>query len=156
MAQEGHQRVNTVLLRSVFLVMIFWQPALSALHDGNGYVTVTVVLSDSLVRPGDTTFVIIRFNPAGGIFLNADPPPVLLLQPSSWYLSDSALALPLDNHTGYLDAAQPLEKAVRIDKNGQKGQHSLTGTLRYYYCSDEEGWCTRSAVEFELPLTIVQ
>jgi hypothetical protein len=140
----------------MFLVMILWQPARSALHDENAYVTVTIALSDSLVRPGDSTFVIVRFTPASGISLNADPPPVILLPFSSWYLSDSSLVVPVDSQTGHLDTAQPLEKAVRILKNGQKRQHSLTGTLRYFYCSDEEGWCTRSTVDFELPLTIVQ
>jgi hypothetical protein len=136
--------------------MLFWQPVMSTLPDEHEYVAVTVALSDSLVHPGDTTFVVVRFTPDGGISLNADPPPVILLQESSWFRADSNLVLPVDSSSGHLDAVEPLRKAVLVSKNGQKGGHSLTGTLRYYYCSDEEGWCTRSVVEFELPLTIVQ
>jgi len=64
--------------------------------------------------------------------------------------------LPKAEKTGYLDTKRPIKYSFTLDNKIKKGKHTLKGTVRYFFCSDTEGWCNRSSQPIQLTFTVTQ
>jgi hypothetical protein len=146
--------VTRLFVGIVLLQTVHWSfpaPARSEDH----HITVTVSLADSLLHAGDTSAIIIRFTPDDGFHVNAVPPPEIELHPGVVQPADSSVDL-VSKEPDILDAAIPVRQFIVVSFHATPHRLFLRGTLRYYFCSDRDGWCARRSLEFALPLTVTQ
>lgn len=140
-----------------FLIFILALPAhQSAGTQGNAHVKFEIRLASSSLRPGGTGEVEVYLTPNEGIHINTDPAMEFEFERTPSVHFAGITALPKNEKTGYLDVTRPVKYSFTLDKNISKGRRSLRGTVRYFFCSDMEGWCNRFVQPFELRFTVTR
>ncbi|HLB00440.1 MAG TPA: hypothetical protein VJO14_03555 [Bacteroidota bacterium] len=106
------------------------------------------------LRAGGSSEILLRFTPDKGFHVNAVPPVGFSLDPVSAATPGDSVIVPRDSSTGYMDLRRPVRLPFIMAKSLPAGPRQLRGTVTFYYCSDEEGWCRRVKRPFSLPLFI--
>ncbi len=119
---------------------------------GNKSVTVEVTLADSVVSPGATIDLAMKFTPVEGIHINLQPPLDFKADTASQVPLSGGLVLP--KGSPYLNTSAPVVQRFTIPKDAKPGRLTLKGTLIYFYCSDKDGWCSKYKQAVELSLTV--
>ena len=120
----------------------------------NLFVKVDVSLADSVLRPGDRGRVLVSFTPADGIHINVDPPVSVKIQKNSLISLRGNPDMTTDKETGFLSSGTPVEQLFSVSHKAAPGEHTITGTITYYFCSDTEGWCRKQSQAVTLTLNI--
>ncbi len=136
----------------VWLACFTPAPAQVAAPDPHVRITVSA-LSDTLA-PGSASELRIDFKPSKGFHVNAVPPMAVEFDSGSAALHGGKIVIPSDTATGYLDPGLPVRQPFSLSKSPGRGRSTLAGTLTYYYCSDEEGWCRRERLRFAVPVSV--
>jgi hypothetical protein len=105
---------------------------------------------------GGTGEIILYLTPNEGIHINTDPAMEFEFEKQSSVHFLGITSLPMNAKTGYLNAEQPIKYSFALDKNISKGKHSIRGIVRYFFCSDTEGWCNRFVQSIDLRYTITR
>lgn len=145
-------RVVSALLMTVFLLGAM-RPAGS---EERREVKCDIQLSSPSMKAGATGEIILTFSPEEGIHINTDPAMEFEFAKEPFVHFTEITSLPKAPTTGYLDARRPVKYGFTLDKKIRKGKHTLKGTVRYYFCSDAEGWCNRSSQPIHLTLMVTQ
>jgi hypothetical protein len=116
----------------------------------NKYVRCIVTISDSVIVRGGSVTVSFMLHPVDGIHVNGDPTPDFSLTQKDKSIAADTLRFAVEAFTGHLDSEKPLNCVLSFSKNLPTGAHTLQGTLSYFFCSDEKGWCNH----FDQPVTI--
>lgn len=122
----------------------------------DSYVNTHVSVKDSVVRAGGEGTILISFVPVDGIHVTSNPAVTMSLERNSTFAIRKPAEHKTDKKTGFLATSSPVEQRFIVAKNTSPGTHILRGTITYYFCSDEEGWCRKSTHPVELKLTIVK
>lgn len=120
------------------------------------FVTTRVAVKDSVVRAGSEGTILISFVPVDGIHITSTPAVTMSLEKNSPFAIRKPAGFKTDKKTGFLATSSPVEQRFVVAKDSSPGTHVLRGTITYYFCSDEEGWCRKSTHPVELKLTIVK
>jgi hypothetical protein len=132
--------------------------AVSAVHtDGqkeNAFVTVDVQLSKQELRPGESGELLVAFLPLEDIHVTAKPPVQFKIGATKAFELEGNPTWTVDTITGYLSTASPVHQAYRIPRTAHSGRHRITGTIVYFFCSDNEGWCRKSTYPLEMTFTV--
>jgi hypothetical protein len=113
-------------------------------------------LTSSTLKPGATGEILVSFSPEEGIHINTDPAIEFAFEKDPLVHFTEAVSMPKMAKTGYLDTKRPVKYTFTVDKKMPKGKHTLKGTMKYFFCSDAEGWCTRSSQPVELTFSVSQ
>ena len=116
----------------------------------NKYVRCVVTVSDSVIVCGGSVTVSFMLHPVDGIHVNGDPTPDFSLAQKDKSIAADTLRFAVETSTGHLDSEKPLTCVLSISKKLSPRVHTLHGTLSYFFCSDEKGWCNH----FDQPVTI--
>ena len=117
-------------------------------------VKVSVELKQHSLKAGDTGILLITLKPPKGMHVNVKPPMSISFD-SSGIVKSSVLLYATTRDT-LLDTSTPVNVKFKTAGTLGAGTVRLKGTFIYYYCSDAEGWCSRSKETFDLPLSIVK
>lgn len=117
---------------------------------GNKYVSVRAEIDQSDHEGSECGRVQFTLTPEDGIHINADPPVEFSLRENSPFVLDGDLYQHADPHTGYLSTSSPMTQNFHCPDRRGEGDSLLEGTLVYYYCSDEDGWC----MKYSQPITL--
>lgn len=107
-------------------------------------------------RPGKasgTGEVAVTFAPKDpDVKINAAPAPRLKLDADQKVLAEK----PAPARAGapdekYLDLTFPVVFPVSV-LGAARGEHTVKGSLTYYYCSHREGWCRKGTADLEIPV----
>lgn len=120
---------------------------------GKEDVTVDCHLDKQELSIGRSGVLVISFEAKKGIHITTDPEMELYLDTLDAVFRLAKLEY-RKNPKDYIDLGKPVRQHFKIAKNAAIGRSVLRGTLVYYFCSDDEGWCTRKTYSFDLPLTI--
>ncbi len=115
-----------------------------------------IQLASASMKAGATGEIILTFMPDEGIHINTDPAMEFEFAKDPTVHFTGITSLPKAPKTGYLDARRPVKYGFTLDKKIRKGKHTVTGTVRYYFCSDAEGWCNRFSQPIHLTFTVTQ
>lgn len=138
------------------VLLLLWSSAARGSDPpANEHVKLKVRAASSSVRPGGTFNVELRFLPAEGIHVNADPPVEFSLDPreTSLRLKGTPL-MATDKGTGYLATGEPVRQKIILGPRAAQGQRTVKGTVIYFYCSDSEGWCNRQKQPVEFTIMV--
>jgi hypothetical protein len=113
-------------------------------------------LATSTLKPGAKGEIIVSFAPEEGIHINTDPAIEFEFEKDTLVHFTGVASMPKVEKTGYLDTKKSIKYSFTLDKNIQKGKHTLKGSVRYFFCSDTEGWCNRSSQPIQLTFTVTQ
>jgi len=113
-------------------------------------------LTSATLKPGAKGEIIVSFTPEEGMHINTDPAVEFEFEKDALVHFTGVTSMPKAANTGYLDTKRPIRYAFTLDKNIPKGKHSLKGSVRYFFCSDVEGWCNRSTQPIQLTFTVTQ
>ncbi len=113
-------------------------------------------LTASTLKPGSKGEIDVSFAPAEGIHVNTDPAVEFEFEKDSLISFTGVTSMPKSAKTGVLDTKRPIRYSFTLDRKIPKGKHTLKGTLRYFFCSDAEGWCNRSSQPILLTFTVAQ
>jgi hypothetical protein len=113
-------------------------------------------LATSTLKPGAKGEIVVSFAPEEGIHINTDPAIEFEFEKDTLVHFTGITSMPKAEKTGQLDTKRPIRYSFTLDKNIQKGKHTLRGSLLYFFCSDTEGWCNRSSQPIQLTFTVTQ
>ncbi|HTR80360.1 MAG TPA: hypothetical protein VMM58_01940 [Bacteroidota bacterium] len=119
-----------------------------------GEVKCDIALEKKIMKPGATGEVLVTFAPDEGIHINTDPAMEFEFTKTPMIHLNGVVSLPKQPKTGYLDTRRPVRYSFTLDKKIPKGAYTLKGTVQYFFCSDAEGWCSRSSHPIELTFTV--
>lgn len=143
------------LLLNVSIVVLSATIAADDRDGTNEYVEADAFLNATNLRPGGAGYFTISFQPKEGIFITTDPPFRLVLDT----LKDVVTLRKLEftkTESNYVDTERPVRQHFEIPKAIPPGSYRLRGTLVYFYCSDEKGWCSGFRQPIELTLTVLR
>ncbi len=122
----------------------------------NAHVKSEIRLAFTTMTRGGTGEIILYLTPNEGIHINTDPTMEFEFEKQSSVHFLGITSLPTNGKTGYLNAEQPIKYSFALDKNISKGKHSIKGIVRYFFCSESEGWCNRSVQPIDLRFTVTR
>ena len=110
-------------------------------------------------KPGATGTVAVGFLAADpDVKVNQEPAPRLKLDAAQTVLVDRQPPAARKGEPGgepkYLDTALPVNFPVSLSPKATKGEHTVKGTVTYFYCSKTEGWCRKGTADVEFPVTV--
>lgn len=120
----------------------------------NKFVKVEVSLAKALVQPGGRGTILLSFTPIDGIHINTDPPITVRLE-KNWLISlQGEPDISTDKESGFLSTSMPVQQQFHVSPKAKSGEHTIKGTIVYYFCSDTEGWCRKLSQPITLTLNI--
>jgi hypothetical protein len=144
---------------SRFLIAVLLLFALAEADAGdfssNEYVRLEVRPVPGKMRPGSSGHIELRFLPSPGIHVNADPPVAFSLDSAGAAVLKGKPVITKDSTTGYLSTTVPVRQEMALPRKTAPGQLTVRGTVTYYYCSDDEGWCNREKEPVEFTIAVV-
>src|SRR5208283_2502184 len=148
-------------MRTLYVLLFLLLLSLcSALLPSNGRaftgVKSDIHLTSSTLKPGAKGEIVVSFAPEEGIHINTDPAIEFQFEKDTLVHFTGVASMPKVEKTGYLDTKRPIKYSFTLDKNIPKGKHTLKGSVRYFFCSDTEGWCNRSSQPIQLTFTVTQ
>lgn len=144
---------------SFITILLLVIPEFAAQKDAvqeNSHVRSEVRLSSTTMTRGETGEIILYLTPNEGIHVNTDPAVEFEFEKQSSIHFLGITSLPTNAKTGYLNTDQPIKYSFALDKNILKGKHSIKGIVRYFFCSDTEGWCNRFVQPIDLRYTVTR
>jgi hypothetical protein len=54
----------------------------------------------------------------------------------------------------YIDTTQPVRFPVALSKHAPRGEHEVSASVVYFYCSTREAWCRRGSASLLIPVTV--
>jgi hypothetical protein len=120
----------------------------------NDYVRLEVQPPSKAIRPGASAVVELHFTPVDGIHINVDPPVEFALDSAAAITLKGKPVMTKDSGTGYLSTAAPVKQTVVLGKNIQAGKFAVKGTVTYFFCSENEGWCNRQKQPVEFTILV--
>ncbi len=145
---------TTLALLIAAVLPRFASPAPAQDDDTGPHVRVTVTAHRDTLAPGASSELRVSFRPSRGFHVNAVPPVSVGFDSGSNARPDGKIVIPADTATGYLDPASPVRQPFSLASSARRGRATLEGTLTYFYCSDEEGWCRRERLRFAVPVSV--
>jgi hypothetical protein len=137
-------------MKALVLLLLAGPPAAAYVKVSATYV--------SPVKGADAT-IAVQLTPLDPqVRVNEDPAPRLKLDAAQQVLLDkpaprkSPRAEPGVGR--YLDPALPVAFPVTVASGAPRGDHTVKGTVTYFYCSKSEGWCRKGTADIEVPVKV--
>lgn len=92
-------------------------------------------------RAGDRGEFLITLRPMEGYHINGTPSVQFEIDSASCVDLAGPLGQTVNDETGYLATGAPLHQPFTVRAGVRPGNHVVRGTLTYFYCSEEQGWC---------------
>ncbi|HTK82595.1 MAG TPA: hypothetical protein VL633_09915 [Bacteroidota bacterium] len=118
----------------------------------NKQVAFTAALKEKSVQAGSTATLLIRLRPQKGIHINLKPAISIIVDSTDGILRAGTPNIPQAD--SFLNTSKPIVQQVTLPAGLKKGKAFISGTVTYFFCSDAEGWCSRFAQPFKVPLTV--
>lgn len=94
----------------------------------------------------DRATVLIFLNPTNGIYINSEPKPDIKFNSENVEIIGVKFEKTSKN---YIDTDKPIKVEIKLKS---KTISTLTGQFTYFYCSEIEGWCSKTTEKFEIKL----
>ena len=120
----------------------------------NEYVKINTVVKEHSLKAGAKGTLLFTFIPKKGIHINIEQPMSLKLDSAALVSRVGDLVVPQSAKKEIMNDKKPVKQAFTISTNVNPGEIHIKGILTYFYCSDEEGWCSRFKQPIDVTLTI--
>lgn len=137
-------------LISIFIILLV--PIYLFCNDENKYVHVYTSVKPATIKAGGNAEILFTFATQEGIHINLDPP--IEVELDKKFATLGKLDVPKAKGIEYLNLKKPVKQSFTLNKKLKPGKHLLKGTLTYFYCSDEEGWCSRFQQAIQLNIVV--
>ncbi|MGD9344932.1 MAG: hypothetical protein PVH84_03660 [Candidatus Aminicenantes bacterium] len=140
---------SAVLLFISFLVPVMISSAEDLLK-------VNVSINPMRLRRGQEGKVVLKVTVNEEVRISSQPSFTIDLEPSDElifpknFFSASDLEIEIKEEDGkeYLDLKGPIEIPFSVNMDAKRGNHTLKGKIKYFACSQEEGWCLKYTAKF--------
>ncbi len=122
----------------------------------NKNVRCEIVLQPATVKAGASGIIALRLTPVKGVHINTNPEIEFSLDSLSGVAWKGIVDLPKEAKTGFLRTSKPVTFGYEVGAHLPPGAYKVSGSVKYFYCSDAEGWCNRFAQPFVLTLTVIR
>jgi hypothetical protein len=117
---------------------------------------VNVSINPMRLRRGEEGKIVLKFTVEEGIRISSQPSFTIDLEASDElifpknFFSASDLEIEIKEEDGkeYLDLKGPIEIPFSVNMDAKRGNHTIGGKIRYFACSQEEGWCLKYTAKF--------
>lgn len=117
---------------------------------------VNVSINPMRLRRGEEGKIVLKFTVKEGIRISSQPSFTIDLEASDElifpknFFSASDLEIEIKEEDGkeYLDLKGPIEIPFSVNMDAKSGNHTIGGKIRYFACSQEEGWCLKYTAKF--------
>jgi hypothetical protein len=108
------------------------------------------------LRRGEEGKIVLKFSVKEGIKVSSQPSFTIDLDPSDElvfpknFFSASDLEIEIKEEDGkeYLELKRPIEIPFSVNMDAKRGNHTIRGKIKYFACSQEEGWCLKYTAKF--------
>ncbi|MGB3860812.1 MAG: hypothetical protein WBF32_04515 [Candidatus Aminicenantaceae bacterium] len=117
---------------------------------------VNVSINPMRLRRGEEGKIVLKFTVKEGIRISSQPSFTIDLEPSDELIfpknffsaSDLKIGIKEEDGKEYLDLKGPIEIPFSVNMDAKSGNHIIGGKIRYFACSQEEGWCLKYTAKF--------
>lgn len=117
---------------------------------------VNVSINPRRLRRGEAGKVVLRISVEEGIRISSQPSFTIELEPSDELIfpknffsaSDLEIEIKEENGKEYLELREPIEIPFSVNMEAKRGNHTIRGKVKYFACSQEEGWCLKDTAKF--------
>jgi hypothetical protein len=108
------------------------------------------------LRRGQEGKVVLKVTVKEGVRISSQPSFTIDLEPSDELIfpknffsaSDLEIEIKEENGKEYLELKGPIEIPFSVNMDAKRGNHTLKGKIKYFACSQEEGWCLKNTDKF--------
>lgn len=108
------------------------------------------------LRRGEEGKIVLKLSVKEGIRISSQPSFTIDLEPSDElifpknFFSASDLEIEIKEEEGkeYLDLKEPIEIPFSVSMDAKRGNHTIGGKIKYFACSQDEGWCLKYTAKF--------
>jgi hypothetical protein len=109
-----------------------------------------------MLRRREEGKIVLKLSVKEGIRVSSLPSFTIDLEPSNElvfpknFFSASDLEIEIKEEEGkeYLDLKEPIEIPFSVSMDAKRGNHTIGGKIKYFACSQEEGWCLKYTAKF--------
>jgi len=113
-------------------------------------------LSPRRLSRGQEGEIVLKFTVAESIVINSLPNFIIELDPLEelvfpkdfFSASDLEIKVIEENGKEFLDLTEPVNIPFTVKLSAKRGNHTVTGKIKYFACSKEEGWCLKDKTTF--------
>ncbi|MDE3057871.1 MAG: hypothetical protein KGJ59_07935 [Bacteroidota bacterium] len=116
----------------------------------NKYVRFEFSLNQDDYAAGETGTLSLFLTPNNGVHVNTEPPVEYEFEKQAHIFFSKNAVMPKDSVSGNLDVRKPVSISFTLDNRAAAGTYTVTGKVKYFFCSETEGWCR----QFVQPLTV--
>lgn len=117
---------------------------------------VTASISPMRLRRGEEGKVVLKLSVKAGIAISSQPSFTIEFEPSDELIfpknffsaSDLEIEIKEKNGKEYLDLKEPIEIPFSVNMEAKRGNHKIGGKIKYFACSQSEGWCLKYTSKF--------
>ena len=100
--------------------------------------------------------IVLKFTVAEGIVINSLPNFIIELDPLEelvfpkdfFSAADLAIKVIEENGKEFLELTGPVNIPFTVKLSAKRGNHTVTGKVKYFACSEEEHWCLKDKAQF--------
>ena len=118
----------------------------------NKQVAFSAAVREKSIKAGSAGNLLFRLRPQKGIHINLKPAITIVVDSSDGILRSGTPDIPKAD--SFLNTSRPIVQRIALPAGLRKGKGFITGTVTYYFCSDAEGWCSRFAQPFKVPVNV--
>ena len=90
----------------------------------------------------------ITISPQPSFTIEFSPCDALIFPKNFFTASDLEIETLEEKGHEYLNLKKPIEIPFTVSTEAKRGSHILQGTIKYFACSSQEGWCLKATSEF--------
>lgn len=117
--------------------------------------SVALSVSVSVADKGNTGTLSVSLGPPKGLHIKTTPAPEFSADTTSPIKVTSKMRFRAAKN-GLLDTKKPLEIDFSIPREIPAGTYPLKGTLRWFLCSDKEGWCRMDRKDISVNVVVAR
>lgn len=148
------QRKTIIRCFSLFFIFLICSTGLFT--EEEDLLTIEASLSPRRLSKGQEGKVILKIFVKPDITINPQPQFIIEFEPSEeivfpknfFTASDLEVEILRDNGFEYLNLEKPLEIPFSVNLKAARGNHTLEGRIKYFACSNNEGWCLKRSSRF--------
>lgn len=139
----------------ILYIVVFTLIQLSSASEYNP-LQIKASISPRRLSRGQEGEIIVKFIVKEGIVINSQPNFIIELDTSEElvfpkdFFSASDLEIKIIEESGkeFLDLTEPVKIPFIVKLSAKRGNHAVTGKVKYFACSKEEGWCLKDKTDF--------
>jgi hypothetical protein len=144
------------LRKHILICILVSSFSLFAFSEEEDLLKIEASSSPKRLSRGQKGTIVLKLTKKEGVFISPEPSFIVELNPCEELIMPKSLSADSDleidileeNGEDHLDLREAVEIPFTVRLMAKQGSHLLEGKIKYFACSNEEGWCLKNTSKF--------